>query len=464
MNNQKKKKNSYILLILLFLVVAVVCVDVALIYVRGGFSPDTAEAPEEAPVTETEPERGEETADVEQETTEVEEETSSEDPSSMAESPEDRFPTVTDPDDPFYGISPEDIIAIEIPDEEPGTETEVQGKYSPLYCTVWPIKDLKVYSDTNKKTVLSTAKALTMFCVLEENTSKSLFKVRTDFNTFGYIDSNYCMINLPDYLGDLCSYDITNSYNSLYTVHEYEIHGVTGKVIEGYENVRLADGSFLVPYLYPCTPKLISAAEAALAQGYRIKIYDSYRPKEATSQIYTIATGVMDRRLPSETWTGREVQLPSSGRLNYIDLVELWGWDLGSFLAPGASMHNKGIALDLTFEDAVTGEELTAQTMMHDLSAYSTIRRNNDTAARIYKILEAAKLHNIVSEWWHFQDNETQSKYSPPFCSGGVCAEGWMADENGERYRLADGSYLVNAMLVLDGEDLVFDDNGYLVP
>ena len=62
--------------------------------------------------------------------------------------------------------------------------------------------------------------AATALCVLgEEN---GFFKVRYS-GQYGYIDSNYCMINLPEYLGELLSYDITNSYASKYAVHGYEI-------------------------------------------------------------------------------------------------------------------------------------------------------------------------------------------------------------------------------------------------
>lgn len=341
----------------------------------------------------------------------------------------------------------------------------------PLYATIWPVKDLEVYADTDLQTVIGTAPAGAMYCVLEDVKDAGLFRIRLQKDIYGYVDSRYCLINLPDYIGSLCTYDITNSYSSLFAVHEFAIPGLTRNVITGYENVHLADGSFLVPFLYPCTEKLIAAARQALEAGYRIRICDAYRPRTATRAIYSTAMAIMSSPLPAETYSGIAVSLPpipeaapgESQRswLVYQDLVELWGWDLGSFLAPGASRHNMGVALDLTFEELQTGQAVTAQTSMHDLSAYSTIRSNNEASTLIYRILEANDLHNIVSEWWHFQDNAAMNSLKPPYCESALSAEGWIADSQGERYRLADGSILSNCVLVTPEGTFTIDAYGY---
>lgn len=356
---------------------------------------------------------------------------------------------------------------------EPETEEVKAEGYSPLYCTVWPVRELNIYAsaDTNKKNIIGKTKACNMYTVIGEDTDKKLFEIRIGPENSGFIDSNYCMINLPEYIGDLCAYDITNSYDSLYMIHEYELPGITGNVIPGYEDVRLADGSFLVPFLYPSVPKLIAAAQKALDMGYRIRICDSYRPRIATNYIYNMAMAVINNPLPQNTYTGKTVELPPPQHIEgvpdhtvviYQDLVSLNGWKLSSFLAAGASNHNRGIALDLTFEDAATGEEIPAQTRMHDLSAYSTIRTNNKAAGDIYNVLTGFKLMSIVSEWWHFQDNATMKSLNLPFCEKGVSAEGWIEDAGGIGYRLADGTRLSNAMFVLEDGCYTFDEAGHL--
>ncbi len=369
---------------------------------------------------------------------------------------------------PKPAVTPEPEIT---PERTP--ETEGEKVISPVYCTIWPVKELDVYSDVSKQSVIGTAPACQMYCVLDEEPENTLFRIRLSEGVYGYIDSSYCLINLPEYIGDLCAYDITNSYSSLFAIHEFEIPGLTGKTIKGYEHIRLADGSFLVPFLYPCAHKLITAAKQALDAGYRIRIYDAYRPQESTNYIYNTAMSILDNRLPSNTYSGTAVYLPSvpeskegeapRNYLVYRDLIEQNGWDIGAFLAPGWSRHNMGVALDMTFEDAVSGEVINAQTNMHDLSAYSTIYSNNAASSAIYAVMEANGLHNIVSEWWHFQDNEAMDELKPPYCEYPVSAEGWIADEKGELYRNADGSILKDCVMVTNEGSFIFDADGYLV-
>ena len=383
-------------------------------------------------------------------------------------SPEASAPSVHEPE-PVTAAAPSPELP---PANTP--EPETAGEISAVYCTIWPVMDLDVYSDVSKETVIGTAPACGMYCVLDEDPENALFRIRLAKDVCGYIDSTYCLINLPEYIGDLCSYDITNSYASLFAIHEYEIPGLTGRTIKGYENVRLADGSFLVPFLYPCTQKLIAAAKQALDAGYRIKIYDAYRPKQSTDLIYNTAMAILDDGLPAATYSGITVALPPvpeakegelpRSYLKYRDLIERNGWDISAFLAPGWSRHNMGVALDMTFEDAVTGETIKAQTNMHDLSAYSTIYSNNQASSAVYSLMESNDLHNIVSEWWHFQDNEAMNTLKPPYCEYPVSAEGWIADGNGELYRKPDGNILKDCVMVLDDVSYVFDTDGHLVP
>lgn len=180
-------------------------------------------------------------------------------------------------------------------------ELEITTGLSALYATVWPVVDLDIYRDTQRQEVAGTAQAAAAFCVLGE--TGGLFQVRTP-DGYGYIDSNYCMINLPDYMGELCAYDIANSYSSLYTVHGYEIPTVTGTVITGYQGVQTGEGQYLVPLLYPTAKKLASAAQRAREDGYRLKIYDAYRPGEASTEIYQITMDHLYDPIPDATYSG----------------------------------------------------------------------------------------------------------------------------------------------------------------
>ena len=315
---------------------------------------------------------------------------------------------------------------------------DLTTELSPLYCTIWPLMELPLYesADAESETLASVPAASTL-CVLAEE--DGFFRVRYG-ETYGYLSSSYCMINLPEYMGKLISYDITNSYASKYAVHGYEIPEVTGEVVKGYEHVCLAEGVYLAPYLYPCCEKLYTAANAALEQGYRLKIYDSYRPNQATVDIYNKAELMTNQPVPELDIYGEVPEelpeLAEGQTLTYRMLWEDGTYGLPNFLAKGGSMHNMGIALDLTLERVDSGEELEMQSDMHDLSIYSVINRDNDEALILDNIMKAAGFGGLTSEWWHFQDNETRKNLSlNTYMWAGVSIEGWHASD-GEWYYL----------------------------
>ena len=355
-------------------------------------------------------------------------------------------------------------------------EVTVTTKESPIYATIWPTRELKAYRDSAKTEEAGKVETGKAYCVLEE--SDGMFGIRLDGETV-YIDSNYCMINLPEYLGDLCSYKITNSYSSIYMVHEFEIPKVTGVVTAGYEKVRLSDGDYLVPLLYPTAKKLVVAAQDAISQGYRLKIYDSFRPNKATREIYDLTNSILDKEIPASTYTGVSVSslnLPEAQEVSAGDGSETTkkvrtyrmvmcgsSYGLNYFLAKGGSMHNLGIALDLTLEDLSTGYEVHMQTSMHDLSQYSVLSRNNTAAKTLASIMKNAGFGDLVSEWWHFQDNEAKKNLSPSNVYSGVSASCWMADDHGWKYRTQKGTYYQNETVTIEDVAYTFDEDGYVV-
>lgn len=346
-------------------------------------------------------------------------------------------------------------------------EMTVTGRERVQYATVWPVKDLAAYSESSMGQVIGTAKVGKAYCVLEE--VDGMFAVRID-DRIGYISSNYCMINLPEYIGGLCSYNITNSYYSIYAIHEFSIEKVTGVITRGYENIYQDDGSFLVPLLYPAAKRLLTAAKSAWDQGYRLKIYDSFRPHAATIEIYDLTSQIMADPLPSHTYTGvpkEELELPNPRPgWDYLSLGWLMtgtNYEQNSFLARGGSMHNLGIALDLTLEKRDTGEELPMQSSMHDLSQFSVLQKNNEAANLLGEIMHSAGFGGLVSEWWHFQDNHARASLSLPYVSAGVDAQCWVKDDLGWKYRDAKGSFFRSRTLEINEKQYTFDDNGYVI-
>ena len=337
-----------------------------------------------------------------------------------------------------------------------GTELQAEevsfwASVDPLYATVWPIENMNFWEDPGKNR-LGSIPGGTMLCVLAEE--GNWFRVRYG-EEYGWVDNRYCMIDLPEYVGDHCAYDITNSYDSLFAVHGSPIREVTHQVLPGYEDVRMEDGTFLVPYLYPCAKKLLTAAQAAEADGLRMKIYEAFRPQRATRFSYDITEKQMNN--PALTEDGGQVGMTLS-RL----MTDNGRFGLGSFLARTISAHNRGIALDLTLEKPDGGGELEMQSGMHDLSWYSETYRNNLNAKLLAGYMTAVGMNGLSSEWWHFQDDDTKNAIGlRSSLEKGVSPEGWTQDDGGWRYRNAGGSFARNTALTIDGKVYTFDREGY---
>lgn len=365
-------------------------------------------------------------------------------------------------------------IAAELDDYVAVSEVlECEIAVTPLYCTIWPVKDLKAYSQANPRSdVAGQVDAMEPLCVVA--VENDMFGVDIG-GQIGYIDSNYCMINLPEYVGSLCNYDITNSYDSIFMAHGFEIPGLTGEVIKGFEDVQLSDKSFLVPLLYPTARKLEDAIDNAREKGYRLKIYEAFRPHEASVYMYKKASEIQYTTLPESTYWGDDpgvvltiTERDENGasvtrRKTYWELMNDSNnsFNLSAFVSAGISKHNIGVAMDLTLESLETGYEMPMQTDLHDLSQYSARAQNNDYAKELSRIMMSAGYGDLYSEWWHFQDNEARNTLNLPCIDDGVTPECWLSNGVGWRYRQLDGSYAANCTLTIDGREYSFDSDGY---
>ena len=333
-----------------------------------------------------------------------------------------------------------------------------------LFSTIWPLIKLDVFAAPDMQESIGKVDAGTTLCVADVQDGS--FGIRFADGVIGYVDSDYCMIDLAEYLGELCAYNITNSYSSKYKANKYKIPKVTGTVITGYEDVLMEDGTYLVPLLYPVAQRLMGAAQAAQEAGYRLKIYDAYRPNQATVSLYSRAEDLQDKPVPGNIPDpdAPEDAEGDAALLTYAKVMTNNGqYPLNYFLAKGYSKHNLGVALDLTIEDLESGEEKGMQTAMHDLSHYSVIYRNNKNAKALDSIMKEAGFAGLVSEWWHFQDNEARTTLKLKPLWGGVSPEGWKLSDHGWRYRLEDGTYAADCTLTIGETEYSFDANGCLI-
>jgi D-alanyl-D-alanine dipeptidase len=140
--------------------------------------------------------------------------------------------------------------------------------------------------------------------------------------------------------------------------------------------------NFLKEKVYDCD-KCLLRKEAALAllkahgslkaQGFRIKLYDCYRPLDVQKKMWAI--------MPDDRYVGNPY---GSG-----------------------SVHNKGAAVDLTLTDS-TGSELDMGTPFDHFGreahhAYTNLPIEVLTRRRRLKeAMESAGFEAITSEWWHY--------------------------------------------------------------
>lgn len=127
--------------------------------------------------------------------------------------------------------------------------------------------------------------------------------------------------------------------------------------------------------------KLIKANSELMQKGYRIKVWDAYRPFSAQKLMWDIEPN-------------------------------------GDFVAnpnKGGSIHNCGFAVDVTLVD-ITGRELEMPSEFDDFSEKASRNNRNitETAAKNLALLTEAMVRNgfkiITSEWWHYYDKDFKER------------------------------------------------------
>jgi len=164
-------------------------------------------------------------------------------------------------------------------------------------------------------------------------------------------------------------------------------HNFVGEPIDGYEAPKC--------FLKTEAAKALQRVEAALRpQGFRLKIFDCYRPVRAVKHFVRWAKNVQDQRMKAEFY-------PS------LDKSQL----LGEYIAP-VSGHSRGATLDLTLmkcdASAVRCEALDMGTPFDffDERAHTDFpgvtaeqRANRD---RLRDAMRREGFENYAAEWWHY--------------------------------------------------------------
>ena len=128
-------------------------------------------------------------------------------------------------------------------------------------------------------------------------------------------------------------------------------------------------------YLRKSTAKaLVKANEEFKSLGYRIKLFDCYRPLSVQKKMWKILPGT------------HYVANPAKG-----------------------SKHNRGAAVDLTLVDLATGKELDMGTPFDTFSprahhTYTQLPKQVlDNRKLLKEVMDKYNFKSIYSEWWHYE-------------------------------------------------------------
>lgn len=263
-----------------------------------------------------------------------------------------------------------------------------------------------------------------MFYIRQE--SGAYWQVCLLDGTVGWLQSAFCMINLPDVLPSVV-YENPNAVASVFKTCGETIEGITGqKLYDGlFYNQRLGRDEFVMPLNYAMAKKVGKAQKSALQAGDCLKIIETFRPYDVQMQVKNAvyAKARADKSLMAALNEG--------------------AWNIGWFIATALSNHQRGVAMDTTLLRVtdqtehrmagcpflrVTGEEYEMPSAMHELSSAAAcftrpVSSGSNTAWK--KATAAASMTEgarrlqgyctnvgmtpLASEWWHFNDLDAQN-------------------------------------------------------
>ena len=167
-------------------------------------------------------------------------------------------------------------------------------------------------------------------------------------------------------------------------IRYYSTYNFIGERIDGYEE--------------PCALLTIEAARALksvssemLVQGYRLKVFDAYRPGRAVRQF--VLWGIEDQDIRMKPYFYPELEKQQLFSKGYI---------------ASQSSHSRGSTVDLTLLDMTTGKELDMGSPFDLFSEVShpdykgITLEQYENRMRLQRVIVRHGVEPIDCEWWHF--------------------------------------------------------------
>lgn len=212
--------------------------------------------------------------------------------------------------------------------------------------------------------------------------------------------------------GDASGFVLVSDYipDAILEIRYYSTYNFVGDRIDGYEE--------------PCALLTREAAEALKAvsdelveKGYRIKIFDAYRPQMAVDHFLRWAEDTDDTRMKAYFYPDVEKsQLFSRG---YI---------------ASRSGHSRGSTVDLTLFDMATGREVDMGgpfDFFGELSHGDYVNLTEEQKANRALLRDTMTRHGfraLATEWWHFTLQE--EPYPEMYFTFPVCEDSVIPEEN----------------------------------
>ena len=235
------------------------------------------------------------------------------------------------------------------------------------------------------------------------------------------VDPDLLLVNLPDVLPQ-AAYDVVYSYAATSNCGGENLPGVTGQHVDGYAygmqpSAYWASDRFAVPCAYRTALKARAASDALNEAGWRLLVYDAYRPMTAQYQLASALTEAF-----AENPAVQEA---------------LGGWSVDWFVAPGASGHNFGADIDAgvcdwegnpaalpsafdSFDATGRLTDYPVEDSAIDPSSYRWTVYESDACMALHEAFRAAGFTELASEWWHFGDLETEAAIRAVVGSAGL--------------------------------------------
>lgn len=168
-------------------------------------------------------------------------------------------------------------------------------------------------------------------------------------------------------------------------IRYYSTYNFIGDRIDGYEE--------------PCAlltreaaRALKSAASELFVQGYRLKIFDAYRP--ATAVKHFVLWGIEDTDIRMKPYFYPDLEKQELFAKGYVAKM---------------SSHSRGSAVDLTLLDMKTGKEVDMGSPFDMFSEIShpdfkgITDEQYENRMRLQKVMVRNGFEPIDCEWWHFK-------------------------------------------------------------